>query len=159
SGSARALRATEPLRRSEVCARRAPTPDRPVVSAPHDEEAMPEVEACERGGERRVLLQRAVPGPGVEPERRVHPAQAFRRVRHRQLRAVRPKELLPVPEDGADVVGALVAGPALDDLELAGMVERDVERAVPSFREAADGATPAAANRPVPRVDRAHDVA
>ena len=53
----------------------------------------------------------------------------------------------------------LVARPALDDAELARVVERDVDRAVAAFREARDHASLRGRDRAVARVHRADEVA
>ena len=62
-------------------------------------------------------------------------------------------------EHRADVVGALVAGPALEHAKLARVVEADVDRAVATFGEPGEGARATGGDCPVTRVDRPHDVA
>src|SRR5581483_8302348 len=74
-------------------------------------------------------------------------------------RRVRAHEPRARAEDRAQRVGRLVARPALDDAELAGVVDGDVDRAVAALREAADRARRAARDRAEATVDRAHEVA
>ena len=62
-------------------------------------------------------------------------------------------------EDRPYVRSPFVPGPALDVLELPGIVQRDVDRAVATFRQAADRAGRRLHNRAVPRVDRLDKVA
>jgi len=63
-----------------------------------------------------------------------------------------------VPEDRPDVVGALIARPALENPELARVMDSDVQRCVSALGEPDQRARGAGRNCAVPRVDRPHDV-
>src|SRR6476661_8112608 len=127
SGRAAALRTMEPLCCGEIGVDRAAAPDGPVVAAAHDGVAVRQVQLRERAGEAVVLLQRVVTGSAVEPDERVRALQARGRSADRQLRAVplHERAVTLAAEHGGNVIGDLVAGPALDDMELAGVVDRD----------------------------------
>src|SRR5262249_19563368 len=90
----------------------------------------------------------------VEPNVGAAPAKAPRDLRRVVGRTVVGEPPLLAPEDREDVVGLLVARPALDHVELAGVMEADVQRPVAAFREAAERATPPRTDRPVAPVDR-----
>ena len=62
-------------------------------------------------------------------------------------------------EDRAEVVGPLVARPALEHPELTGVVEADVERAVAALRQPGECPRATGPDRAVAGVDRADDVA
>src|SRR5437588_2512663 len=156
TGTPAALRTMEPPGGGEVRDRGVPAPERPVVAAVHDEVPMPQVQARQRPCEAVVLLQLAVTGAAVEPEVRVLSPQQLRDARDRQLRAVAVQDRLALPEDRRNRVGLLVTRPALDDAELARMVQGDVEGAVPALRQTADRPH---RGRPVALLHRVHDVA
>src|SRR5205085_10609208 len=129
-------------------AARLAAPEPPVVAAADEEEAVRDAEAGEVGGEVLVLLAQPVGGPGVEPHVRVHAAKGRRDGVKRLERAVLREKIRLAAEDRAQVVGLLVARPALEDVELAGVVQADVERAVAALREAAERAPRAGRARP-----------
>src|SRR5207248_4158657 len=121
-------------------------------------EPVRESRPAELGGERRVLGPEVVVRAAVEPEIGVCASERGSRGGERECGTVRLKERPLVPEDGADVVRAFVARPALEYAELAGVMEADVERAVAALRQPGEAPSASRADRPVPLVDRAHDV-
>src|SRR5262249_17560994 len=106
-----------------------------------------------------VLLPERVVRPRVDPEVRMQAMQDVR-VRPQAVERRVPLEARErAPEDRGVARGAFVAGPALDDRELARMLHRRGDRAVAPFGEAADRAAAPRWNRAVARVDGVHDVA
>src|SRR4249920_2699474 len=128
-----ALRANEPPGSGEQRPRRVAPPERPVVPAAHQEEPMRQMVVLQRGGERRVLGPELVVRATEEPEVCVRPSKRRCYRGQREARAVPCEQGASMTEDRADVVRALVARPALEHAKLAGVVQSDVERAVPAF--------------------------
>src|SRR5437773_870290 len=114
---------------------------------------------AEDRSELEVLQSQGVVGAGVEPEVRVGATQRSRSCVDSVQRCVDRQAFELPPEDRMVLGGTLVAGPALDERELAWMLKRDVDRAVPAFGQAADAAPSRRGDRPVTRVDRVDDVA
>ena len=79
--------------------------------------------------------------------------------REERERRVRSEAFEVAPEDVVAVSGTLVSRPALDDAELPGMVQCDVDRAVAAFGKACDRTRVRARDRAVARIDCPHDVA
>src|SRR5919197_2957717 len=132
------LRMGEVGRRSQEREARLAAPERPVVAAADEEEAVRDAEAGELRREGAILLAEQVGRPGVEPDVRVRAAKLRRDGVERLRRAVAGQHLRVAAEDRAEVVGLLVARPALEHLELAGVVQADVECAVAPLGEAAE---------------------
>src|SRR5437763_4236012 len=150
SGGTASLRptdASEVLARGQVSVGRVAAPERPVVAPVHDAEPMCDPVLLELRDERLVLAEEAIVAAAVEPEEGVGPPQRRRGGPERVERRVQREERAFVTEDRAEVVGLLVARPALDEAELAGMVDRDVDRAVTALRQAADPASAIGADR------------
>src|SRR5690242_4762885 len=63
SASLRHIHASQVLARRQVGVGRVAAPERPVVAAAHDPEAVPDPAALEQRGERRVLLEEVVVTP------------------------------------------------------------------------------------------------
>src|SRR5262245_18541357 len=120
---------------------------------------MANVQPRELMGEGDVLAEGPVSVTGVEPEVGTSPAQPRRHLRCEHGRAVVCEPLVLAPEDREGAVGLLLPRPARDHLELSGVMEADVQRPVPAFRELAARASPSGTDRPVPVVDRTDHVA
>src|SRR6266849_974261 len=134
-------------------------PDRPVVAAVDEPVLVRQAERGELACECRVLLAEVVGRARVEPEVRAKPAQARRGPPYKESRVVRRQELEVRTEDRAQLVRLLVSRPALDDGELAWVVNRYVDRAVAALREPRDRAAACGRDRPVVRVDVANEIA
>src|SRR5439155_12765765 len=129
-----------------------------VVAAAHGEEAGRDLVVPELRGEADVLRPKLVVAARVHPH--VRPARAQPTCDRRELLigAVPREEAAVVAEDRGDVVGALVARPALEDAECAGVVEADVERPVAALAQPAERPLGPGRDRPEALVDRADDV-
>src|SRR5262245_646231 len=128
------------------------------MAAGDDEEAMADVQPRELSRERLVLVKVTIAVARVEPDVRPLPPEAAGDVGQVRARAVEGKPLLARAEDRGDLVGALVAGPALEGAELTWMVQADVERAVSPFGKPADGARRRGADRSIASIDRPDNV-
>src|SRR5579862_140236 len=159
SGTEAALRSMQPPRGGEQRIGGVSAPQRPVVAAADDAVAVTDVDVREERRELRVLLLEVVAGAAVEPDVRVRVAQLRGGGVERQQRAVVREGRGVVTEDRAEWVGTFVAGPALEHLELAGVVDADVDRAVPALRQAGQPPRPTGPNCAVAPVDRPDEVA
>ena len=119
---------------------------------------MSQVQARQLSCERGVLPPVAIVSAAVEPHVRLRPPEHRSGVAQREQWAVPAEQRGAVPEDRRNVVGALITRPALEDAELARVVDADVQRGVPALGESDQCASRAARNGAVPRVDRSHDV-
>ena len=88
--------------------------------------------ALQGGGELAVLSSQRIPAARVEPVGRVRRPQRRSDRRQRVEGRVRVHLGERAAEDRVVVRRALVPRPALDDVELAGVVEGDVDRALPA---------------------------
>src|SRR5947208_15213527 len=158
TASLRPIEASEVLARGQVGVGRVPAPERPVVAPVHDAEPVCDPMSLEFRDERLVLAEKAIAAAAVEPEKGVGLPQRRRGGPERVERTVPCEERAFVTEDRAEVVGLLVARPALDEAELAGMVDCDVDRAVTALRQAADPASAIGADRAETSVHGADEI-
>ena len=129
------------------------------LPADRREEAVRNAQVPELMREEAILRRLPIVGAGVEPEERVRTAHLARDLWQQGERCVGGELDLVLAENRRDVGRCLAPGPALDDSEFARMVERDVDRPVAALGEADDPARVGSGDRPVPRIDRLHDVA
>src|ERR1700694_1097441 len=165
TSSARTEAAVSSSRRSALCMAqpcgcdedglaRVAAPDAPIVTASDDEELVVNSVLSERLEERPVLEPERVHDPGVGPDERVPAPQLLRYLLQELRRTVVSHAPRICAEDARDVLRQLVARPALDHAELAGVVEGDVDRAVSARGQTADRTGVPGADRPVATVDR-----
>src|SRR5581483_2879878 len=119
----RSMEGSEVLARSEIGVRRVPAPESPVVPPADDTQAVRDALAREERRECEVLSEEAVVAARVQPEEDVGAGQRRCRPAKRVERRVPHEQRSAVSEDGRDRVGFLVARPALDETELARMVD------------------------------------
>src|SRR5262249_58665240 len=128
-----ALATAEPSRGGEDRGGEVATPGAPRVSTGQDEEAMANAQPRELVREGDVLAKRPVAEARVEPDVGAASAKAPRDLWRVLGRTVVGEPRLLAPEDRQDVVGPLVARPALEHPELTGVMKADVQRPVAAF--------------------------
>src|SRR5262249_58629244 len=128
-------RGPQVLARREVGRGRIAPPERPVVPARDEPQAVRDAVALQQRREVEVLPEKTIVPTRVEPEEGVRTAQLRSGRGDRVERRVVHEQRASVAEERAEVVGFLVAGPALDEAELPGVVNRDVDRAVTALRK------------------------
>src|SRR5438094_977692 len=105
-----------------------PAPERPVVASLQLEIGVMDSCRAEDRSELEVLQSQGVVGAGVEPEVRMGATQRSRSCADSVQRCVDRQPFELPPEDRMVLGSTLVAGPALDERELAWMLKRDVDR-------------------------------
>src|ERR1700730_7885844 len=151
TATATMLRATLTMREPSCCreigACSVRAPDRPGVAPDDKLVRVGHVQCSELICERRVLQPVPICRARVEPEIGTDLSQPGRRVSHEKPWIVRGQELETPSEDRVQLVGTHVPRPALDDRELARMLNRDVDRAITALRAARHGASMGGGNR------------
>src|SRR5262249_38890721 len=106
-------------------------PESPVVTATYDGVVGGDAQPGEGALEPGILCEQVlVDRSRVEPDERMRGLERGCRSRQGDSGAVPTQQRFPLAEDRVDVVGAHVAGPALQHVELARVVQTDVERPV-----------------------------